>query len=63
MSPAMSTFHVFPHGLHEWCARRADGRVCGYFVDQPCAIRFARREGAGTIIVHDAPKHLLRKAA
>lgn len=60
-------FHIFPCGAREWCARRGDGLVCGYFVDQPCAIRFARREtcGTGAIIVHNAPQlePLLRKAA
>jgi hypothetical protein len=37
-------FDIFPCGTHGWCARRADGLVCGYFVDPMCAIRFARRE-------------------
>ena len=36
--------HIFPYGTHGWCARRADGLVCGYFVDQVYAVRFARRE-------------------
>jgi hypothetical protein len=50
-----TAFTVFPCGAGEWCACRADGLVCGYFVDQVCAIRFARREtcGTGTITVRD----------
>jgi hypothetical protein len=60
-------FTVFPFGAQEWCACRADGLVCGYFVNQACAIRFAQREccGAGTITVRDdaAPDvHFLRAA-
>jgi len=48
-----TVFTVFPCGTAEWCACRADGLVCGYFIDQVCAIRFARREtgGLGTITV------------
>lgn len=46
-------FNVFPCGAREWCACRADGLVCGYFVDQEGAVRFARREtcGVGAVIV------------
>ena len=48
-------FHVFP-SARLWCARRGDGLVCGNFVDQAGAIRFARREtcGAGAIIITNA---------
>ena len=36
-------FNVFPCSTRGWCACRADGLVCGYFVDQAGAVRFARR--------------------
>lgn len=45
-----SAFDIFPYGTHGWCARRADGLVCGYFVDQVYAVRFARRELSGSDI-------------
>jgi hypothetical protein len=64
--PKALIFNVFPFGIHEWCARRADGLVCGYFVDRSCAVRFARREtcGSGSINVCDAPqKGALSEAA
>jgi hypothetical protein len=53
MMDSQIAFTVFPFGAQEWCACRADGLVCGYFVNQACAIRFAQREccGAGTITV------------
>lgn len=55
MSTPLS-FNIFPLGSHEWCARRTDGLVCGYFLEQADAIRFARREarGVGTINVYGA---------
>jgi hypothetical protein len=40
-------FNVFPCSAKVWCARRTDGLVCGYFVDQAGAVRFARRETCG----------------
>ena len=44
-------FNIFPDGAKGWCARRADGLVCGYFVDQAGAVRFARRETCGRAVV------------
>jgi hypothetical protein len=41
-------FNIFPCSAKGWCACRADGLVCGYFVDQAGAVRFARRETCGT---------------
>jgi len=41
-------FNIFPCSAKGWCACRADGLVCGYFVDQAGAVRFARRETRGT---------------
>ena len=51
------SFNIFPFGHHEWCAERADGLVCGYFLNQADAVRFARREtcAAGTIKIGDIP--------
>jgi hypothetical protein len=43
-------FQVFSCGNGEWCARRADGLVGGYFVDRECALRFVRREMLGKIL-------------
>jgi hypothetical protein len=55
-------FNIFPCSAKGWCACRADGLVCGYFVDQAGAVRFARRETCGTgvlafrsALVADAP--------
>ena len=47
-------FNIFPCSAKGWCACRADGLVCGYFVDQAGAVRFARREtcGTGMIAIH-----------
>jgi len=49
-------FNVFPCSAHGWCACRDDGLVCGYFVDQVAAVRFARREtcGTGVIVIRSA---------
>lgn len=44
-------FNVFPCSAHGWCACRDDGLVCGYFVDQTAAVRFARRETCGTGVI------------
>jgi hypothetical protein len=44
-------FNVFPCSAKGWCACRADGLVCGYFVDQAGAVRFARRETCGTGVI------------
>ena len=44
-------FNVFPCSTKGWCACRADGLVCGYFVDQAGAVRFARRETCGRGVV------------
>lgn len=44
-------FNVFPCSAKGWCACRDDGLVCGYFVDQTAAIRFARRETCGTGVI------------
>ena len=60
-------FDVFPCGATSWCARRTDGLVCGYFVDQAGAVRFVRREtsGAGVVNIHAdfAAQVTMRKAA
>jgi hypothetical protein len=52
-----AVFNVFPCGAKAWCACRADGLVCGYFVDQAGAVRFARREtcSTGVIAICSAP--------
>lgn len=49
-----AVFDVFPCAANIWCARRTDGLVCGYFVDQAGAVRFVRREtcGAGVVMIH-----------
>lgn len=49
-------FDVFPCSAKGWCACRSDGLVCGYFVDQAGAVRFARREtcGRGVIAIRSA---------
>jgi hypothetical protein len=39
-----SIFYVYSRGSAGWCACRADGLVCGFFVSEACALRFARRE-------------------
>jgi hypothetical protein len=44
-------FNVFPCSAKGWCACRADGLVCGYFVDQAGAVRFARRETCGKGVI------------
>ena len=46
-----TVFNIFPCNTKGWCARRADGLVCGYFVDQAGAVRFARREMRGTGVI------------
>jgi hypothetical protein len=48
---AKVVFNVFPCSAKGWCACRADGLVCGYFVDQAGAVRFARRETCGTGVI------------
>jgi hypothetical protein len=52
-----SDFTVYPISATKWCAYREDGLVCGFFVDQACALRFARREarGGSTITVRREP--------
>lgn len=54
---ATLSFKIFPFGHREWCAQRADGLVCGYFLNQADAVRFARWETceAGTIKIGDIP--------
>ena len=49
-------FNIFPCSAKGWCACRADGLVCGYFVGQAEAVRFARREtcGTGMIVIRGA---------
>jgi hypothetical protein len=49
-------FNIFPCSTKGWCACRADGLVCGYFVDKAGAVRFVRREtcGAGVIAMRGA---------
>ena len=42
--PSQSTFSIFQDGGGHWCARRADGLVCGTFRERLTAVRFARRE-------------------
>lgn len=44
-------FNVYPYSRTGWCACRADGLVCGYFVGQAGAIRFARRETCGNGVI------------
>jgi hypothetical protein len=46
--PKKVVFNIFPCSAKGWCACRADGLVCGYFVDQAEAVRFVRRETCGT---------------
>ena len=41
---AQVTFELTGDRVGHWCARRADGRVCGTFFERDAAIRFARRE-------------------
>lgn len=48
-SQKQSLFTVFRCSNDEWCARRADGLVCGYFTNQDSAITFAKREGRGIL--------------
>ena len=48
---AKVVFNVFPCSDKGWCACRADGLVCGYFVDQAGAVRFARRETCGKGVI------------
>jgi len=50
-------FTIYPVSATEWCACRADGLVCGVFVDQVCALRFAKREtcNGGAITVRQEP--------
>jgi len=43
-APHSGQFLVFRCNAREWCAQRADGLVCGFFVDQEAAMRFAKRE-------------------
>ena len=40
------TFEIFRDRIGHWCARRADGKVCGTFFEREAAVRFARRECA-----------------
>ena len=62
-----TVFDVFPCGARIWCARRTDGLVCGYFVDQAGATLFVRREtcGQGVVKIHDGDTAIvpLRRAA
>lgn len=44
-------FNVYPCSATGWCACRADGLVCGYFIDQAGAVRFARRETCGNGVI------------
>jgi len=49
---------VFRCSNGQWCARRADGLVCGLFIDEISATSFAKREGQGvlpTIVIELAP--------
>jgi hypothetical protein len=52
-----SDFTIYPVGATEWCACREDGLVCGVFVNQACALRFAKREtrNRGAITVRREP--------
>jgi hypothetical protein len=56
-----SDFTIYPVGATEWCARRADGLVCGVFVNQACALLFAKREmrNRGAITVRQEPPEAL----
>ncbi len=45
------SFELFRDRNGHWCARRADGRVCGTFFERDAAIRFARRESEGASLV------------
>ncbi len=51
-------FTIYPVGVTEWCACRADGLVCGVFVNQASALRFAKREswnGGAITVRQEAP--------
>ena len=43
-SPLKITFELSRDRIGHWCARRADGKVCGTFFERGAAVRFARRE-------------------
>lgn len=43
-SPLKMTFELSCDRIGHWCARRADGKVCGTFFERDAAVRFARRE-------------------
>jgi len=47
--PAKTAFQIFRNGLGRWCARRADGLVCGTFFNRDAALCFARRECRGRV--------------
>jgi hypothetical protein len=38
------SFEIFRDKIGHWCARRADGKVGGTFLERDAAVRFARRE-------------------
>ncbi|MEI9990620.1 MAG: hypothetical protein WDM86_11330 [Rhizomicrobium sp.] len=42
-----TVFQIFRNRIGRWCARRADGMVCGTFFQREAALRFARRECRG----------------
>ena len=41
---ATTVFEIFRNRIGRWCARRADGLVCGIFFERTAAVHFARRE-------------------
>lgn len=47
-------FDIFRTANGLWCARRADGLVCGEFFAREAAIRFARMETGGTAVLRMA---------
>jgi hypothetical protein len=59
-----SDFTIYPVGATEWCACRADGLVCGVFVNQACAFLFAKRETCdrGAITVRQEPPEVVPAA-
>ncbi len=46
---AQNRFKIFPCGEKGWCCQREDSLVCGFFVSQESAVRFAQRESRGQV--------------
>jgi hypothetical protein len=57
-SERKSVFRIFQNNRGRWCARSDDGMTGGTFFARDAALRFVRRETAGSpaLVLHIAPR-------